>query len=449
MITSLRETLSARMRPPDAIFRTVSDTAKALTGAEGVALALRTGGAVVCRARSGNLAPEIGDKVDAGSGISGECLRTSRALRCDDTQTDDRVDPEVCRSLGIRSIAVVPLRWHDGTVGILEAFSPRAYAFGGEQISLLKRLAEIAQAAYEVECRALEPAPTNQNQTPSRSRIRPELFLASSAGTSTGTTSAAKEARMTRELFGQDSPSTRRYWIAGAAVLLLLTASVIWTTWHQPDEDAPVPQQTTQPQKPSDDAAGPGSPTVIPWKPPAGRPARGMEKRPLQNAAAIETERDETPLHPHNDTRTASVEVIAESAPHTAPDSAGSTLEAPPAVVTVENTEGLGRLASAPTRLPELDTPVSQGVIDATLVHKVQPVYPAEARRQRVEGSVVLLLTVGEDGSTRDLKVVSGPSLLVRAATEAVRQWRYRPAALNGKPIVAHEQITVIFKAPW
>jgi protein TonB len=58
-----------------------------------------------------------------------------------------------------------------------------------------------------------------------------------------------------------------------------------------------------------------------------------------------------------------------------------------------------------------------------------------------------LEVTITEDGSTRDVKIISGPSLLAEAATEAVRQWRYRPSLLNGKPVAVQKQITVIFNA--
>ena len=105
-------------------------------------------------------------------------------------------------------------------------------------------------------------------------------------------------------------------------------------------------------------------------------------------------------------------------------------------------------MVSSKTTLPGLDVQVSQGVTESVLIHKVQPVYPIEARNLRVQGSVVLNATIGEDGSTRDLKIVSGPQVLAQAATDAVRQWRYRPSLLNGKPIVTQKEITIIFKAP-
>jgi protein TonB len=460
LLASLREGLGAA-RPPDTIFRAITDTARTVTGAEGVAIALRAGGMVVCRARSGNLGPEIGAELNAGSGISGECLRTSKTLRCDDTQTDDRVDPEVCRKVGIRSLAVVPLRGRDGTVGILEVFSPRANAFGAEQISFLKRLAEIAQTAYEAECSTTVPVPGPRVQAVNHSRIRPEVLAAANADTLAAATTEPDAKRIASERFGLRLPSARRYWITGAAVLLLLTMAVIWTTWQEPDEDGLSPQ-AAQAQTVPDEAASPAPPAVISWKPAAGWPAsRTTQARPirlpppqgstnpaLQNAAEIETEKGG--LSGQETSLAGAVTVVAEeetSTPQGSPDPP-SVAESMPATEPGNTGEALARLVSAPTKLPEAEMSVSQGVSQTTLIHKVQPVYPAEARSQRLEGSVVLELTVGEDGSPQDLKVVSGPSVLARAATEAIRQWRYRPALLNGKPIVAQKQITVIFRAP-
>lgn len=460
VFASLRETLSAATRPPETIFRSITDSARILTGAEGIALALRTGTAVVCRARSGNLAPEIGDQVNAGSGISGECLRTSRALRCDDTQTDDRVDPEVCRNLGIRSIAVMPLQGRNETVGILEAFAARPYAFGAEQMGLLRRLAEVAQAAYEAECGM--QAPSEARVDPSfRSRILPEAFAKATTDTLSAGRVPASDVHRTAEWLDQRPPSTRRYWVAGAAIFLLLTTAVVWTTWREPDEDTATPQQVTQPQRVADEVANPTETSRIPWKPAAGRPAlRTSPLRPgqvplrpdaarpaLQNAAEIENENG----RPTNAEGAGAVATLVEGKSDSSPVGNSEPPNAADSMVSVESVdtrEALARLASTPTRLPDAEISVSQGVSEATLVHKVQPIYPAEARSRRLAGSVVLELTVAEDGSTRDLQVLSGPVVLVRAATEAVRQWRYRPALLNGKPTAVQKQITVVFRAP-
>jgi TonB family protein len=79
------------------------------------------------------------------------------------------------------------------------------------------------------------------------------------------------------------------------------------------------------------------------------------------------------------------------------------------------------------------------------IVSKVQPVYPAEAKKNKVSGSVVLAAIIGKDGTVERLRVVSGPSALQHASVEAVKQWRYQPFLLNGNPIVVKTNITVTF----
>jgi protein TonB len=85
---------------------------------------------------------------------------------------------------------------------------------------------------------------------------------------------------------------------------------------------------------------------------------------------------------------------------------------------------------------------------DDQLVRRVAPVYPAEARRQRVEGTVNLSATVMENGSVSDVQVVDGPPVLARSAVEAVKRWRYKAFEIDGKPATKEIRISVDFKMP-
>ena len=90
-------------------------------------------------------------------------------------------------------------------------------------------------------------------------------------------------------------------------------------------------------------------------------------------------------------------------------------------------------------------TIVSSGVQQGYLLRQVQPVYPSIARAVRVEGTVVLAAIISRDGVVENLHVLSGPPMLLNAAIDAVRQWRYRPYLLNGQPVEVETQITVRF----
>jgi len=89
---------------------------------------------------------------------------------------------------------------------------------------------------------------------------------------------------------------------------------------------------------------------------------------------------------------------------------------------------------------------MSQGVMEASLIHRVQPEYPRIALATHTSGRVELRAIIGTDGIVRQIEVVSGNPLLVQAAVAAVRQWRYRPTLLSGEPVEVDTIITVDFR---
>ena len=87
------------------------------------------------------------------------------------------------------------------------------------------------------------------------------------------------------------------------------------------------------------------------------------------------------------------------------------------------------------------------GIVSAArLIFQPKPEYPELARMTRTEGAVEFEAVIGKDGTIEELKVLSGHPLLVKAALEAVRQWRYQPTLLNGEPVEVMTEITVNFK---
>jgi periplasmic protein TonB len=81
----------------------------------------------------------------------------------------------------------------------------------------------------------------------------------------------------------------------------------------------------------------------------------------------------------------------------------------------------------------------------ARLINRVNPEYPKKARKQHVEGTVRLHAVISKDGSIKNLEVISGDPLLVDAALKAVRQWRYSPTLLDGRPKEVSTTIDVVF----
>jgi TonB family protein len=80
------------------------------------------------------------------------------------------------------------------------------------------------------------------------------------------------------------------------------------------------------------------------------------------------------------------------------------------------------------------------------LILRVDPIYPEDAERQRVEGTVKLHAIIGRDGAVQSVEPTGGPASLVPAAASAVRQWRYKPTSLGGQPVEAEEDITIVFR---
>jgi GAF domain/Sel1 repeat/PilZ domain len=132
----------------DAVLQLVTDRALTLTGASGAALAFLTEDKMICRARAGEPAPPLGTPVNAKEGLSGECVRSDLLVSCEDTETDPRVDPAVCRTLGIGSMMAAPIVSYLRVVGLLEVFSPHPRGFAKVHEAVLDRLVEIIPKAY-------------------------------------------------------------------------------------------------------------------------------------------------------------------------------------------------------------------------------------------------------------------------------------------------------------
>jgi protein TonB len=107
----------------------------------------------------------------------------------------------------------------------------------------------------------------------------------------------------------------------------------------------------------------------------------------------------------------------------------------------------MGGMGAAPPPPKANPSRIRQGgnVQAAMLIDRVQPSYPPLARQTRISGTVRLHAIIGKDGSVQQLTLESGHPLLVQAALDAVRRWRYKPTLLNGEPVEVDTTIDVIF----
>ena len=102
-------------------------------------------------------------------------------------------------------------------------------------------------------------------------------------------------------------------------------------------------------------------------------------------------------------------------------------------------------VAPPPPPKPSAPPPRPSRMMEGNLIYKPQPVYPGPARAMRVQGSVVLRAIISKSGTIENLEALSGHPLLIPAAIEAVKQWRYRPYVLNGEPVEVETRVTVNF----
>ena len=135
----------------DEVLQLVAERAVAITGADGLGIALAENNEIVLRASAGTIKPDVGARIQRDSAFSGACFRTAQIIRCDDTETDDRVNLSACRQLGARSMVAVPLCGRKRVIGLLEAFSAEPFGFNDSDVGSLELLAELILGALKPE----------------------------------------------------------------------------------------------------------------------------------------------------------------------------------------------------------------------------------------------------------------------------------------------------------
>ncbi len=163
---AVHSSLSREIRPEyidlEPAISVIAERAQALTGASGAAIALRHGNEIVCRARTGRTAPDLGVRLQTDSGISADCVRTGEVVLCNDADRNPKVDLAACRRLGVRSILVSPLRHFRRTLGVFEVLSNAPNAFDGRDVATMQLLSSMMVAAMS-RLSSLQPAAQPQS----------------------------------------------------------------------------------------------------------------------------------------------------------------------------------------------------------------------------------------------------------------------------------------------
>lgn len=408
----------------DLVLNEIVEQTRLATTATGAAIALTQGDELVCRATTGTNAPDLGVRLKTRSGLSGACLQTREVQRCDDTQADPRVDAEACRKLSLRSILIVPLLEGGSFLGAFEIFSSRPHAFGDREVQTLQAFSKrIIQSIHH----AAEAAAPSAIAPAAEARLG-EFEAAVPAPQAGG-----------QEVL-QEVPARRRdYWTDALSVLVVaLTLLLGWMlgragwekTTARARKPAPAPAQVESNQPP-----------------PVPQPDGTASSVP-----AASTQRPADSAEPKQSSKARS----------------GSELPAPGGLIVSQDGKVIFRMAPAQdTNSPSLagteqqqasaganvsgqSSPLSipPEVASASLIHRVEPRYPDEARQLRVQGPVVLQVMLAKDGTVQVLKLVSGDPRLAAAAMDAVQQWRFKPYLRSGQPVAVRTQITVNFTLP-
>jgi TonB family protein len=397
----------------DIVLNDVVEQARNSTGATGAAIALFREGELVCRATSGANAPDMGVRVDAHSGLAGACVSTGEIQQCQDTDSDERVNAETCRQLGVRSMLIAPLVDGQRLIGIIQVFSAWPNAFGKREVSALQVIAgRIAENNREAETGISAPAtnpelPTETSQTSSTQNASAEIPSADIAPAPITEDPIKQEEELAPSVIESEPRRAFDVWGVLLVVLVIATALLLGLLigWRRAAE---FNQQNAQVKTNKT-----SSPAPVPVTAP---PTLGAQATNENSASGT------------------SSNASVKNAPKAVPPVGG--------LVVTQNGKVVYR--SSPDAAPGNASESNE----RSLVRKVDPEYPAEAKAKHVQGPVVLDVEVLGNGAVGTVAVVSGDPLLTQSAVDAVKQWRYRPEAGDGQGLERRTRITVNFKLP-
>lgn len=385
----------------DLVLNDVVEQARNATGATGAAIALFRDGELACRATSGENSPDLGVRVDARSGLAGACALTGEMQQCQDTETDPRVNAETCRLLGVRSMLMAPLVDGQRLIGVIQVFSAWPNAFGKREISALQVLAgRIAESNRQAE--AGLPVPMQNSEPQAEAEAIPARPIEIEP-----TQIEPVRADETEEIFAAEAEPRTGIDVWGIVLVILVVAAAVTLG------------------------------LVIGWR-------RAAEF--TKNAAHVKTSASVN-TSPNAETvpvTSQNASAAESSARTTGTAKAPTARPVPPAggLIVTQNDKVIYRSPSGAGQ-----PSVSDGA-ERSLIHRVEPQYPAEAKARHIQGPVVLDIQVMGDGAVGKVAVVSGDPLLTQSAIDAVKQWRYQPEMENGQEIESQARVTVKFTLP-
>jgi len=418
----------------DLVLNEIVVRAAEATRASAAALALARGDDMVCRAATGNLAPDLGAPLNTRDGLSGACLETRQPQLSVDTEFDPRVDPAVSRRLGIRSILIVPVfESRDKNArfaGVLEVFSTSPAAFSHNDQKVLEDFAEecarIRQSAMELGLRKVTSKPAAKSLAPVATDLLPPEF---------GAAAPLPGRRPGYEVWTLA--------LGGLAILATIAVSFLigyrigWLSpWLRPSQSASnneIERAISNSANSAAPARTNGTKSAVTKSTPGT-----VAKFPAAPAA------DELVVYEKG-------KVVFRMKPAPKPDSTKHSEAKAESTQTDSTRQGSSPIikASSTTKIAGSQSVwLSPTQAETRILSRTEPQYPPEARAARRSGNVVLEVHVAEDGSVSSIRTLSGDPLLAAAATEAVRNWRYQPYREHDHLAPFQTDVTLSFSLP-
>jgi TonB family protein len=429
LISILEQHLLAGFPPDlalDLVLNELVVRAAEATHAAAAALALVRGDEMVCRAATGNLAPDLGIPINTRDGLSGACLETRQPQLSVDTEFDPRVDPAVSHRLGIRSILIVPVFDSNAKnaqfTGILEVFSTSPAAFSHNDQKVLEAFADecvrIRRAALDLAER--KPAPPVARELLTSKPVPPALIPP--------------------DLLAVTLRPSRRTpyeaWtvaLGGLAILAIIAVSFLFGTrigWFGSSAphaqiSQPIPENSIPAQPIKASATKSAGTKSAPPAPAKSIAAPAPDELVVYENGKVIFQENPAPTKPSNNNNQPS-----------RPDAAKS------------NRDPIVKASSATRLVSAQSVWLSPSQAEPLLLNRTEPQYPPEALAAHRSGTVVLEVQVAADGSVSGIGTLSGDPLLAAAASEAVRNWRYHPYLHHDHPAQFQTDVTLTFTLP-
>jgi TonB family protein len=403
--------------------------ATAATHASAAALALARGQEMVCRATTGEHAPDLGMPLKVRSGLSGACIRFRKPQHCTDTECDERVDATASRRLGVRSILVVPVLDGESPVGIIEVFSAQPSAFSQSDEALLQGFALDCVRLQRLTIEVAQRPPHKPEKEETATSTGPAVPMRTNdTDKAAGSESVLLKAKLAKPNLAtiRDVParpsaegrSRTETWTAVLATLVILAAIGLAiligsrTGWLRALPRSPARVETSQfsTTEPPAALSATTAETAPPTQPSSEAPVVRPSPPPVSDGLIV-YERGK---------------VIFRSKSTSPATGEGAGFPA-------GNARHVARVWLAPN------------AAEARLRDRVEPEYPADARAAHRSGDVTLQILVREDGSVASVRTINGDPLLAEAAAAAVRNWRYEPYQLKSRPREFQTDVTLRF----